>query len=705
MALGFAAQLSGRARPSSPSQEPAEEPPRIPEPRLVALVSEIRDAVRDELKSHLKDVQQAANALIEQTEASPASQVSPGAPKPAKPLATRNRINYSAFREADAADAGVAEQAPTPAPSQRQQFADARRSGTKRFFDEDMLADVALPQKASMVNIDAGSASDAQGHRRAVLRRSMLSPVRRFREALDRCVESNAFDIFSAFAICVNTALIGVETDYLAQYGHSTTGLHTGQVALNMWYIVELFMRLGTQRCKFFYGKDLPWNFFDVLMVAFTIVDSAIAQGNRSMQVGRTIRLIRLVRILRAIRIIRTLRQLREFRKMIFALAMSMQTLIWSLFLLCSVVYTFAVWLTQGVANYKSDFGPDLNTDPHPHHGTVSKALEEYYGTLGKSIYTLYQCVTAGLSWGYAAYPLLEVGGVYLAIFIVFVSVTAFGVLNIITSVFVESAMQSARHSRDLMSEEKNREKKLYVTHLKKLFKEIDLDGSGVVSEEELDTFLSDEGNMGDAFLALEINSSDARRLFKLLDADDSGEVDMEEFCEGCLQVKGEASSFDVNCIIYEHRKMQKWMAKFMSHVEDELMQIVSGNDEKDRLMHQAVSRISQLQDDYSPRKFRGEALHDWRKEEEAEEAECAQESPSRILHGKSPPQLRTGRSNRKLPSLQIRQDAGDSGPPELPQSKCPPWLAKEVQPEIWSPGPPSLDMCPLSDTEPPPWA
>merc|ERR1740117_1584095 len=83
-----------------------------------------------------------------------------------------------------------------------------------------------------------------------------------------------------------------------------------------------------------------------------------------------------------------------------------------------------------------------------------------------------------------------------------------------------------------------------------------------------METFLSDESNMGDAFMALEINASDAERLFKLLDADDSGAVDVDEFCEGCLQVKGEASSFDVNCNIYEHRRMQKWMAKFMSHVE-----------------------------------------------------------------------------------------------------------------------------------------
>merc|ERR1712232_146910 len=40
---------------------------------------------------------------------------------------------------------------------------------------------------------------------------------------------------------------------------------------------------------------------------------------------------------------------------------------------------------------------------------------------------------------------------------------------------------------------------------------------------------------------------TDARSLFDLLDKDSSGEVDIDEFCEGCLRLKGEAKSFDIH--------------------------------------------------------------------------------------------------------------------------------------------------------------
>ncbi|CAK0898396.1 unnamed protein product, partial [Prorocentrum cordatum] len=70
-------------------------------------------------------------------------------------------------------------------------------------------------------------------------------------------------------------------------------------------------------------------------------------------------------------------------------------------------------------------------------------------------------------------------------------------------------------------------------------------------------------------FEALELNASSIRALFKLLDADKSGTVDIAEFCEGCLRLKGEARSFDINCLLYEHRRMHQKMSHLLKHVQD----------------------------------------------------------------------------------------------------------------------------------------
>merc|ERR1712113_447611 len=70
---------------------------------------------------------------------------------------------------------------------------------------------------------------------------------------------------------------------------------------------------------------------------------------------------------------------------------------------------------------------------------------------------------------------------------------------------------------------------------------------------------------------ALEITAFDARSMFKLLDRDDSGLIDIEEFCDGCLRMKGEAKSFDIQCLIYESQRLITKTTALMVHVEESI--------------------------------------------------------------------------------------------------------------------------------------
>jgi len=55
---------------------------------------------------------------------------------------------------------------------------------------------------------------------------------------------------------------------------------------------------------------------------------------------------------------------------------------------------------------------------------------------------------------------------------------------------------------------------------------------------------------------ALELNPTDADMLFTLLDSDVSGIVDIDEFCGGCLKLKGTATALDMNCLLFNIRRM-----------------------------------------------------------------------------------------------------------------------------------------------------
>merc|ERR1712007_14629 len=161
----------------------------------------------------------------------------------------------------------------------------------------------------------------------------------------------------------------------------------------------------------------------------------------------------------------------------------------------------------------------------------------------------------------------LSPGWLYGGLFMLFTFITFFGVMNVLTAVFVESAMLVASHERDLLVHEKELQRKLYVEHLRAMFEQTDSDQSGSITFDEFES-LFDNPRMNALLDALEINAVDAQGFFSLLDTDDSGAIDIEEFCDGCLRLKGDAKSFDINCLMHENRKLTQRIKTMMYRSE-----------------------------------------------------------------------------------------------------------------------------------------
>merc|ERR1719384_2993747 len=83
-----------------------------------------------------------------------------------------------------------------------------------------------------------------------------------------------------------------------------------------------------------------------------------------------------------------------------------------------------------------------------------------------------------------------------------------------------------------------------------------------------MEHFLTDP-NLKNYVDALGISAENTRMLFRLLDLDESGRIDMHEFCDGCLRLQGEAKSMDVHTMIFQVRRfLAKW-SEFTAYVED----------------------------------------------------------------------------------------------------------------------------------------
>jgi len=358
------------------------------------------------------------------------------------------------------------------------------------------------------------------------------------------------------------------------------------QMFFNSWYLFELILRICAERHEFLCGPNWRWNSTDAILVTLSVVEACaeIAHDGGWAVMSRLLRSLRVLRVVRTLRIVRLLRYVREFRKMIFSITASMHTLFWSLFLLGVVMYMFAVFFTQGVSEWVQLYHAQSTSlhaidesgaaaeVAHNIDDEIAASLHQNFGTLGSSFYSLYASISGGVSWSHIATPLLHVHWIFMVFFLSFISVSVFGVLNVLTSVFVESAMQAATHYRDLLIQEKLHDKELYVKHMKDIFKQIDIDGSGTISTKEMDYFLKDT-NLRLYLEALDLSLVETKSLMLLLDRDGSGEVDIDEFCEGCLRLKGEAKSFDIHCLLYEsQRTLLKWK-DFMKFVEDHLDQ------------------------------------------------------------------------------------------------------------------------------------
>merc|ERR1712039_230624 len=109
-------------------------------------------------------------------------------------------------------------------------------------------------------------------------------------------------------------------------------------------------------------------------------------------------------------------------------------------------------------------------------------------------------------------------------------------------------------------------QKNIYIASIRRLFAELDTSGDGSITLNEFEDHLSEERMQ--AFLhTIEIDTADAWTFFKLLDADGGGSVDIDEFVEGCLRLRGNAKSIHVAQMMYENKWIMDKLMELSGHI------------------------------------------------------------------------------------------------------------------------------------------
>ena len=220
--------------------------------------------------------------------------------------------------------------------------------------------------------------------------------------------------------ILFNAVLLGMETSpsIMADWGWLLKALDTICLA---FFVAELALKMYAFGWRFFTSL---WNLLD-----FFIVGIALMPANETFAVLRALRILRLLRVISV-----TPRLRRVVEGFISALPG-----MGSVFLLMGLIfYISAVMATK------------LFGATHP----------EWFGTVGRSAYSLFQVMTLE-SWSMGiARPVMDVHPWAWAFFVPFIMITTFAVVNLLVGLIVNS-MQDAHHQEDVAATDAYRDEVL----------------------------------------------------------------------------------------------------------------------------------------------------------------------------------------------------------------------------------------------------
>ncbi|MBX2848190.1 MAG: ion transporter [Acidiferrobacterales bacterium] len=216
---------------------------------------------------------------------------------------------------------------------------------------------------------------------------------------LKKLVESKGFQSFIIAVIIINGIVLGVQTSRTLSPATMQL-LDFIDMACLAVFCVEILMKFVVYRLGFFRSG---WNIFDLAIVVIALVPSS-----GSLSILRAFRILRVLRLVTAIA---------SFRRVVSGMLLAIPGVGSVAGLLLLVFYISGVLSTML-------FGEDF---------------PQWFGTLGKSMYSLFQIMTLE-SWSMGIVrPVMEVQPYAWVFFIPFITITTFTVLNLFIGIVVDA--------------------------------------------------------------------------------------------------------------------------------------------------------------------------------------------------------------------------------------------------------------------------
>lgn len=221
-----------------------------------------------------------------------------------------------------------------------------------------------------------------------------------WRLKLDAFLHKAPFTRTVTALIVLNAVLLGLATSQALMSSFAGVPIRVANQVILGFFVLEIGAKLLARGPQFFRSG---WNIFDLLVVGISLVPAGSG--------------LQVLRSLRILRVLRMLSQVKNLRDIVEAIGRALSGMMWTSLLLLLVFYVFGVMGTE----------------------LFGAAQPEFFGDLGRTMYTLFQVMTLE-SWSMGvARPTMESAPLAWLFFIPFILVSSFMVLNLFIAIIVNA--------------------------------------------------------------------------------------------------------------------------------------------------------------------------------------------------------------------------------------------------------------------------
>ncbi|CAJ1405750.1 unnamed protein product [Effrenium voratum] len=391
-------------------------------------------------------------------------------------------------------------------------------------------------------------------------------------------VQHPAFDLFFGLVVVTNAVFIGIEVQEQIRTGdHTNELLSTVSYFYTVVFLVELLVRFFAYGIwHFIWSEDWTWNLLDSIIVLSSVTEIilqflSVSSGTSMHGIAglKAFRIIRMVRLFKTVRLMRVFRFVMALRTLVSSIFHTLKSLFWALVLLVLIVYVFALLFAQAMNDHRNDAGGIQLTVAE------LEARERYFGSVVDTMLSLFSSIAGGVSWEEVLAPLKAVSSFWVVCFLFYISFTYFAVLNVVTAVFCQSAIEGAQNDHITAVQSVLADKEAHLQKVRELFNQLGAGEDAPITFSVFNEKIHTEA-VREYFTSLGLDIWDAWTFFKLLDADGGGEVEAEEFLLGCLRLRGPATAIDIGRLMHDQNWLIRSQGRFQTYMEAEIRQLKS---------------------------------------------------------------------------------------------------------------------------------